>query len=116
MQLAGQSRIRFYLGAGNEVQIYNINSGLNIEDSGSNPIRFTTNSSEKWRISGTGSWSNTAGNGTAYIHLKAGTATASTAPLKFTSGTNLTTPENGAFEYNGTNLFFTRAGAVREGV
>jgi hypothetical protein len=52
----------------------------------------------------------------AVLHLKAGTATASTAPLKFTAGTNLTTAENGAMEYNGTNLFFTRAGAVREGV
>ncbi len=51
---------------------------------------------------------------TAVAHLKAGTATASTAPLKFTSGTNLTTAEAGAMEYNGTNLFFTRAGTVRE--
>jgi len=41
---------------------------------------------------------------TAALHLRAGTATASTgAPLKFTSGTNLTTPEDGAVEYDGTN-------------
>lgn len=53
---------------------------------------------------------------TATLHLRAGTATASTAPLKLTSGTNLTTAENGAFEYNGTNLFFTRTGAVRENI
>lgn len=53
---------------------------------------------------------------TADIHIGAGTATAGTAPLKFTAGTNLTTAENGAMEYNGTNLFFTRTGAVREGV
>lgn len=51
---------------------------------------------------------------TAMLHIQAGTATASTAPLKFTSGTNLTTAEAGAMEYNGTNLFFTRAGATRE--
>jgi len=44
---------------------------------------------------------------TAVLHLKAGTATASTAPLKFTSGTDLTTPEAGAMEFNGTNLFFS---------
>lgn len=44
---------------------------------------------------------------TAYFHIGAGTATANTAPLKFTSGTNLTTAEAGAFEYNGTNLFFS---------
>ena len=44
---------------------------------------------------------------TAVLHLKAGTSTASTAPLKFTSGTNLTTAEAGAMEFNGTNLFFS---------
>jgi len=41
---------------------------------------------------------------TAVLHIKAGTATASTAPLKFTSGTDLTTGEDGAVNYNGTNL------------
>lgn len=45
---------------------------------------------------------------TALIHLKAGTATASTAPLKFTPGTNLTTPEAGAMEWDGTNLYITQ--------
>ena len=44
---------------------------------------------------------------TARIHLSAGTASASSAPLKFTSGTNLTTAEAGAMEFNGTNLFFS---------
>ena len=44
---------------------------------------------------------------TAVLHLKAGTATANTAPFKFTSGTNLTTPEAGAVEFDGNSLFFT---------
>lgn len=48
---------------------------------------------------------------TARLHLAAGTATASTAPLKFIAGTNLTTPELGAMEYvdDGTtgHLYFT---------
>lgn len=44
---------------------------------------------------------------TAALHLKAGTATANTAPLKLTSGTNLTTPEPGAVEFDGTNYFAT---------
>lgn len=41
---------------------------------------------------------------TAYLHLKAGTAAAATAPLKFTAGTLNTTPELGAVEFvdNGT--------------
>ncbi len=53
---------------------------------------------------------------TAAIHIGAGEAAASGAPLKFVAGTNLITPENGAFEYDGTNLFFTRTGAIRESV
>jgi hypothetical protein len=51
----------------------------------------------------------------AKIELGAGTATAGTAPLKLRAGTNLTTPENGAFEYDGTNLYFT-VGGVRKTV
>jgi hypothetical protein len=50
----------------------------------------------------------------AWLHLPAGSTTV--APLKFTSGTNETTAEAGAMEYNGTNLFFTRSGTAREGV
>ncbi len=56
------------------------------------------------------------GIATARLHIAAGTATASTAPLKFTSGTNLTTPENGSVEYNGTDFFVTRSAATRETV
>lgn len=44
-------------------------------------------------------------NPTSDFMLPAGTATAGTAPLKFTSGTNLTSPEDGAVEYNGTHLY-----------
>lgn len=43
----------------------------------------------------------------AFLHLRAGTN--STAPLKFTSGSTLSTAEAGAFEYDGTNLYFTPA-------
>lgn len=47
---------------------------------------------------------------------RAGTTSANTAPIKLTSGTNMTTAETGAIEYDGTNLFFTRTGTTREGV
>ena len=47
------------------------------------------------------------GSTNAVLHIKAGTATANTAPLKFTSGTNLTTAEAGAMEYDGTFLYFS---------
>jgi len=42
------------------------------------------------------------------ITVQAGTATAGTAPLKFTSGTLLSTPEAGAVEFNSDTLYFTQ--------
>lgn len=54
---------------------------------------------------------------TAIIHIKAGTATANTAPLKFTSGTLNTTPEAMAVEALTDNLYFTiTTAAARKGI
>lgn len=51
------------------------------------------------------------------VTIRAGTATAGTAPLKFTSGTLMTAPEAGATEFAGDNLYFTiTSGAVRKKV
>lgn len=44
---------------------------------------------------------------TAVLHLKAGTATANTAPVKFTAGTALTTPEAGTLEFSNTETGLT---------
>jgi hypothetical protein len=44
---------------------------------------------------------------TGSLTLRAGTATAGTAPLYLTSGTNLTTAVAGAMEFDGTNLYFS---------
>lgn len=46
-------------------------------------------------------------NPTAYVNIGPGTAAHNTAPLKLTAGTNLTSPEDGAIEYDGTNLYIT---------
>ncbi|WP_121907761.1 hypothetical protein [Ulvibacter antarcticus] len=46
-------------------------------------------------------------NPTAVLNLKAGTSSANSAPLKLTAGTNLSTAEQGAIEFDGTNLYFT---------
>lgn len=51
---------------------------------------------------------------TAKLHLPAGGASANSAPLKLTSGTVLATPEAGAIEFDGTNLYFTTSGGVRK--
>lgn len=47
---------------------------------------------------------------TAYVHIGAGTATANSAPLKINAGTLLTTPENGAIEADGNDLYVTKNG------
>lgn len=52
---------------------------------------------------------------TAYLHFKAGAAAASSAPLKFTAGTNLTTAEAGAVEYDNT-FYMTQSDATRRQV
>ena len=41
------------------------------------------------------------------VTIKAGTAAAGTAPLKFTSGTVLTSPEAGTMEFTTDSLYFT---------
>ncbi|HSX28214.1 MAG TPA: hypothetical protein VLF60_02080 [Candidatus Saccharimonadales bacterium] len=51
------------------------------------------------------------------VTIRAGTATAGTAPLKFTSGTLLTATEAGAVEFNTDSLYFTiTTGTVRKKV
>lgn len=51
------------------------------------------------------------------VTIRAGTATAGTAPLKFTSGTLLSTAEAGAVEFNTDSLYFTiTTGTVRKKV
>jgi hypothetical protein len=51
---------------------------------------------------------------TAYLNIKAGTATAGTAPIKLTAGTVNATPETGAIEFDGTDLYFTPSGTTRK--
>ena len=51
---------------------------------------------------------NAANGGHHKVTIRAGTASAGTAPLKFTTGTLLTTPEAGAIEFNGDVLYFTQ--------
>ena len=94
--------------APNVVYLTATSGDLAIGTTTSNPIRFVVNSGADAAIIDT---SNRLGIGvaspTAMLHLKAGTATASTAPLKFNSGTNLTTAEAGAVEYDGVVSYFT---------
>lgn len=46
-------------------------------------------------------------NPAAYLHIAASTGTAGTAPLKLSAGVNLTAPEAGAIEFDGTHFYGT---------
>ena len=102
---AGYGRIRTSSGA----------NGLILDAGGSKPLSLQTNDADRIVVSSTGVVNigtttyigSTSTTPTAILHLKAGTASANTPPLKFTSGTNLTTPENGSVEYDGTDYFAT---------
>lgn len=50
---------------------------------------------------------------TASLHLKAGTTAATTAPLKVDHGSVMTSPEAGAIENDGSNMFYTNSSAAR---
>lgn len=71
----------------------------------------TTSTNGGFRVSSKGFRIGTLANihtdATAKLHLDAGTTAAGTAPLKFTSGTSMTSVEAGTIEYDGTNLFFS---------
>lgn len=85
-------------------------------DNASGILKIATGgNSERWRVDTTGRLSNTGADGTAYLALKAGTAAASTAPLKFTSGSLLTTAEAGAVEFLTDKSYLTiTTGAARK--
>lgn len=58
---------------------------------------------------------NSANGGHQTITIRPGTAASGTAPLKFSSGTLMTTPEAGAMEFNNNLLYFTiTSGTVRK--
>lgn len=58
---------------------------------------------------------NSANGGHQTITIRPGSATSGTAPLKFTSGTLMSTPEAGAMEFNNNLLYFTiTSGTVRK--
>jgi hypothetical protein len=96
------------LSAPNVVYLTATSGDLAIGTTTANPIRFVTGGGSDAAIFSTlGQFGIGVGSPTAMLHLVAGTASANTAPLKLTSGTNLTTAEAGAYEYDGTVSYFT---------
>lgn len=103
----------------NAIYLYSSGGELVLGTQSANGVRFTINNSalDAGSISSAGKWAinNAVANttATALLHLGAGTATANTAPLKLTTGTNLATAEAGAVEYDGTALYMTPFGTSR---
>jgi hypothetical protein len=94
--------VSFSIGVSSVLEISRINSRTEGVTGGCIAFLTKVNEgtlSEKIRILGSGRVGFGLTSATATIHIKAGTATAGTAPFKFTSGTLLTTPEAGAIEF-----------------
>ena len=83
-----------------------------------NGMVFSTNNTARMQLDGSsgnigiGTTFSAVNPATAALQIKPGTTTAGSAPLKLTSGINLTTPEDGAVEYNGIH-FYATIGASR---
>lgn len=86
---------------------------INFDLSGATDGDFSVNTDDLFVDTSTGRVGIGESTPTAALHLKAGTASASTAPLKFTEGTLLTLPESGAMEFDGNSLYFTQADVRR---
>jgi hypothetical protein len=72
------------------------------------PMTFWTNGSRRMTITGAdGYLALNRSTATARLHIAAGSASATTAPLKFDSGTLMSTPETGAVEFLTDDLLFT---------
>jgi len=79
-------------------------------------ITFYNNGLRRATINSDGNLGVGVTNGTATLHLKAGSATSGTAPLKINSGTVMGTPETGAVEYDGTDWYLTNSTPARRTV
>lgn len=88
---------------------YGLNGKYQIEAYSGIPIVFATNGAERLRITADGRIGVGVSVPTADIHISAGSTAAQTAPIKLTSGPLMTTPEAGAIEYDGANLYYTDA-------
>ena len=75
---------------------------------------FATGGAERMRVNSAGNVGIGINSPTAKLHLASGTT--STASLKFTSGTLLSSPQSGTMEYDGFNFYLTDASNIRRSI
>lgn len=92
-----------------------------IASPGNVPARFaidltpqgSTTAVERLIVKNNGNTGLSQANPSATLHIRPGTTNAQSAPIKLSSGNIMNTPERGAIEYDGTNLYFTNNAGVR---
>jgi len=90
------------------------NTGSTIATASNNIIIADGAGNERIRIDNAGNVGAGTTAPTAKLHLASGTT--SVAPLKFTSGTLLTSPQSGTIEYDGANFYVTDGTATRRAI
>ena len=90
----------FSIAGGATSKTLTVSNSLTLAGTDSTTMTFPSSSSTVMTLAQPGTLTGT-------LTLRAGTATAGTAPLYLQSGTNLTTAAAGALEFDGTSLYFT---------
>jgi hypothetical protein len=94
------------------IQVRSVTTDANAGLDSGGVLTFTTKPEanpalERMRIDSTGRVGIGVTSPTAYLHLRAGGASAGTTAFMMTAGTLLSAPVAGAIEFDGTNLYFT---------
>ncbi len=118
---AGNARVSVKNSAGTTQGYFEYNtSGNFVRHQASSELRFITGVTDRVRlttqlfVNASSRFGSLTTAPTAKVHCSAQAAGTGTAPLKFdSSATLMTTPENGAFEFDGTELYFTKGGTRR---
>ncbi len=111
--------IHGYLGfSGNANEAFNLTvndvaTNSLVMNSVASPLFLATSNTARLSIATSGNVGIGIGNASAKLHLASGTATANTAPLKFTSGTLMSSAQAGAMEYDGIDFYITDGNSIR---
>jgi hypothetical protein len=93
-------------------------ASLQIKTPSTDPLTFVwangSSVSEKVRFTAGGRIGVGNASPSAWLHLPASSSAASSAPIKLAQGVLMTTPEAGAIEFDGSNLYYTNTAGARQ--